>query len=456
MRTPTSGWYAWLVLAMVGFIVYGSWVPFDFTARSWAEVVEAFHWSLTERLWPASRSDWIANVMLGVPLGYFLLGTARLDRPEGWGTSFAMVLLLPCCIALALMVEFGQLYLPTRTCAGSDVLAQGLGAIVGMIGWREFGQGLTDRLRRGLADPDAGGLAIKVLGGYLGLLGLLLFLPLDLTLSPADVYRKLRDHAVLIPGGEFLARNPVEHWRLIQREVEVVGLYLPVGLLVARIPSSLAKSWKRSPIWWGLLIPGVLESGQFFVQSRVPSSTDALVGTVAVAVGWALGQWFSRGISLSASLTLGLLWFALQAMAAWHPFDFCIQSDLGSFGLVPFLNFVEVNYLAAFDQFLTRAINLAPFGILFAASTDPGTRGPIARTMLAGLVGGILAFILEAGQLLLPTRTAHISDLLLGAIGAGSAVILTDWLRSSATRGASGSGEAILLVAAPARWRYTA
>jgi len=456
MRTMTPGWYAWLALGMASFIIYGSWVPFDFTFRPWAEVVEAFHWSLTERLWPASRSDWIANVMLGVPLGYFLLGTMRLDRPGGWGTSFAMVLLLPCCIALALVVEFGQLYLPSRTCAGSDVLAQGLGAIVGMIGWREFGQGLTDRLRRGLADPDAGGVAIKVLGGYLALLGLLLFLPLDLTLSPADVYRKLRDHAVLIPGGEFLARNPAEHGRFIQRWIELAGLYLPVGLLVARIPSSLAKSWKLSPIWWGLLLPDVLESGQFFVQSRVPSSTDALVGTVAVAVGWALGQWFAGGISRPAALTLGVFWFALQAVAAWHPFDFRIQSDLGSFGFVPFLNFVEVNYLAASDQFLTRAINLAPFGILFAASTVPGTRGPIASAMLAGFVGGILAFILEAGQLLLPTRTAHISDLLLGAIGTGIAAVLTGWLRRPATREASGSGEAILLVAAPARWRYTA
>ena len=65
--------------------------------------------------------------------------------------------MLPFCFAFAALVEFGQLYFPGRTCAGSDVWAQGLGATVGILAWVFYGQWVTDRIRSSFEQSDQQG-----------------------------------------------------------------------------------------------------------------------------------------------------------------------------------------------------------------------------------------------------------------------------------------------------------
>src|SRR5207249_1986689 len=57
----TSAWYARLALAYLGFVVYGSLVPFHFRPMPVGEAVERFRAVCGEPVAVGSRSDWTAN-----------------------------------------------------------------------------------------------------------------------------------------------------------------------------------------------------------------------------------------------------------------------------------------------------------------------------------------------------------------------------------------------------------
>ncbi len=126
-RLLDSRTYALFTVGMVAFTLYGSYVPFHDQGRSWDDATGAFRWAMENRLAMESRSDWVANCMLGVPLGFCVLAALRVDRPSRPAALGTGLVLLPFCFGFAAAVEFGQLYFPGRTCAGSDVWAQGLG-----------------------------------------------------------------------------------------------------------------------------------------------------------------------------------------------------------------------------------------------------------------------------------------------------------------------------------------
>lgn len=267
------GWYAVLAVAWAGFVGYGSLVPFDFHARPKGDALPAFRWCLENRLRPQSRSDGLANFALGVPLGFALLGAC----PAGWRRALALPLWAGC-VGLAAGLEFAQLFVPERTCAGSDVWTQGLGAAVGMLGWVGCGDRLTRLAGKLAAHPKAGGRAGGWLAAYLLVIVGVQMLPLDLTASPADVYRKLRDgKVVLLPFAEPVDAAAGRKW------LALAGLFLPAGVLAARLPRLSA----AEAVAGGFVVALLTELGQLLV-SRQPSATDVLVGGAGAAVGrWA-------------------------------------------------------------------------------------------------------------------------------------------------------------------------
>ncbi len=131
------GAFALAAAGVIAFVVYGSLVPFHFGPRA-----HSFWGVLSGGVRVASRSDAVANVMLGVPLGFTLLGLICVDRK--WPRAKAAVvglLLFPLCVLFSALVEFAQLYTLTRTCSASDIVAQALGAAAGLTAWVLCGPG---------------------------------------------------------------------------------------------------------------------------------------------------------------------------------------------------------------------------------------------------------------------------------------------------------------------------
>ncbi|OWK43551.1 hypothetical protein FRUB_03150 [Fimbriiglobus ruber] len=407
----------------MAFTIYGSYVPFHYHYRPWDEIRGAFLWALEERIHLESRSDMLANVMLGVPLGFGLLGAARVDR-TGFGRSVMVALLIwPLCTLFATVVEFFQLYFPGRTCSSLDIIAQSSGAVIGLVGWLVVGQTATNRIRRAWSDPRAGGVPGQFLLAYLGLVLLIQLLPLDLTLSPANVYHKIRANEVTAtPFAEW--KDPhANHWTLLETGLDLVGLFLPVGLIAARLPGRIWRSPWGLPVvvLCGIVIGLVTEAGQLFV-SRHPSTTDALFACAGTTLGWIAARISTRndktGISLEAALIFGQLWLAVLVFTHWHPFNFGhpAPSRFASVEWVPFSDAAEKNYLGALDLVLERLVLFAPFGVLVTAVG----LGPVGRGRIAGgcVLGLTAAFVLEAGQYFLPTRNPSTTDVVTAGIGA--------------------------------------
>jgi VanZ family protein len=283
-------WYAVLAAASAAFIAYGSFVPFHFHTRPLGEAWDTFCWVMQTRWRVESRSDLLANVLLGVPLGFCLLGARRVDRPGHGDAVWAGLVLWPGCVAFAALVEFAQLYFSGRTSAATDVLAQGIGAAVGMAGWVLAGPWLTDAARRVWADPRAGGPAGRLLLAGLGLVALMQLLPLDLSASPYAARKRFRHgDVILVPFAEWHAPN-ADHARLVLTWLAQAVLFAPAGLLLARLPGRVWRRWYGLPVvvGFGLGVGLLTEAGQVLV-SRGPSGTDVLVGAAGFTAGWAVG-----------------------------------------------------------------------------------------------------------------------------------------------------------------------
>lgn len=410
MTVPTSRTYGWLALGSLTFILYGSLVPFDYHSRTWADVTEAFRWAMTKRLVFESRSDAVANVMLGVPVGFFVLGWTCVDRLAPMREIVLGVVFLPLCMIFSGFVEFLQLYSPTRTCAASDVLMQALGVVIGMAVWIMAGQKLTEQARRIWAGPEIGGAAGRILILYLVLLAFVQALPLDLTLSPKDIYKCFRDRVVYVPFGEFRGDlTDAEFWQRVRARIETFSLFLPVGLLAGCLPGRFWQSrWNIGAVFGlGLLVAAVMEGLQVLVMSRTPSSTDVTVGAAGVVVGWSLAL---TRMNRAAAMLLGVAWLVLFLVVHWQPFNFA--SEAGSVGWLPLSPIETNNPLNSLNDLLTKLIMFALLGVVAARAAS---RHEIAIAVAAGLAASL---VVEIGQIWLPTRTTSVTDVLIGGLGA--------------------------------------
>lgn len=404
--------FALLILGSAAFTLLGSLVPFEFRHRDWNDAVDSFTWAMTNRVQVQSRSDAVANVLLGVPLGFGLLGLVCVDRavPRRRTLLLAM-LMLPGCIAFAAAVEFAQLFVPVRTCAGSDVLAQSVGAALGMAAWIAFGQRLTDEMRMAATGT---GTATRFLVGYLLLLGFMQALPLDLTLSPADAYRKFRDGGVKpIPFGEFRTLQGDATLGRIATLLKLAALYLPVGLLAAWMPG---RFWQLENFTRVLLaaiaLALTIELAQVLVKSRTTNATDVVIGAAAAYFGWLIGRGHEHGLSCSQALIMGPACLGLVFWVSFQPFE---PGPPVPFDWIPGMPLEGGNPLLALEEMLIKLIVFGLIGAVLVGSDVISTgRAPAVAVIVGLLASGLIEF----GQTRFVGHSPGITDVLLGGLGA--------------------------------------
>jgi glycopeptide antibiotics resistance protein len=446
--------YALFSLGVAAFTLYGSYVPFHYRSRSWGDATGAFRWAMENRLAMESRSDWVANCMLGVPLGFCVLAALRVDRPPRAAALRTGSLLLPLCFAFAAAVEFGQLYFPGRTCAGSDVWAQGLGSSFGILAWVLRGQWATDRVRGAFeAQGERGNVAVLILG-YIAFMALVEFLPFDLTISPGKLYHRANDVNIttLVPLSELdyrPGRTELDDWKKVQNWLELIALSWPLGALAARLPGR----WRiidglPHVFALALVVAALLELGQLAVESHYPSTTDVLVLTSGILIGWAAALSFAdrgvrkRRMRVALALALGAVWFLVLAVIHWHPFDFrtsLLSNRLAHLDWMPMAGLAEKNYLGALNEVLSKFIIFVPIGVLWiwACNTAATRLGKLVPALIAGGVAAILEF----GQALIQTRFASPTDVLFGFVGG--------WIGAEATRRIARAAERRELILPP-------
>ena len=483
-----AGTFALVTVGFFFFVLYGSLVPFHYRPLGWEETWARWQEVQARPLGMDSRIDFVSNVLLFIPLAFLLTGTLAIDRARTIAVLAAVPVVLSCA-ALSASIEFTQLWFPPRVSSLNDVLAQTIGGVIGTAVWVSAGQRITKYARSVWVAWGPENLAVKLLPGYLFLLVLIHVMPLDLTISPAELYHKWKEgRVILLPfttdyGG--LSRGVMKTgWNM--------AYFLPLGLLLSLWPRRAFRSTPKV-LAVGLLAAAGIEFLQLFVWTRYCDVTDILTGATAVWLGWLILEvWKPRRATRSTfaplhrggwvRLCLFLGWFLVLVVVNWFPFETLTAQEaalpprtpadaaeratawvLGDSGRlvrspagdtlsvrtigplvvltdlnevrqrllttspVPLVDLYAGSDYHAFDEVLRKTVLFLPLGaLLVPVSSAKGRRG-LWRALL---VGFLLACLFEAGQLFVPDRTCSVSDVLIETSGAVLGFVLFRRLRT--------------------------
>lgn len=432
------GWVRVLALAYALFVVYGSLVPLNFTPLPWAEAIERFRNLAQLQFTLGTRADWGANLLLFVPLAA-LAAAAVGPYPQRHGGRRARLLVLgPACLALSVLIEFLQVYFPPRVVSLNDIVAQALGTTIGLSVWWAFAPAVERWLHELPLARGRSSLAQQVLAAYLVLLFAYSLLPLDLTISPVEIYHKWREGRVLLLP---LAARSAGWAAAAYEYISDVAIWIPVAVL-----RQLARPRPAARAVLGVVaLAALLELLQLFVFTRVVDVSDVLMaalgGWLGVRLAGRLGSsaeapGHSNGRHAAALrwLALTFVWLIVLVVVFWFPFDFQVERSallarLQALSRVPFETYQQGSELHAATQLLHKLGFFIPLGVALErlAVALAGRRPPawLGATMLA--FAAACALGIEAGQLLLPGKVADGTDALLEWLGAALGFGVASW-----------------------------
>jgi len=415
--------FLFLLLAHACFIIYGSLVPFSFESvplsRAWTEFTAV----LTTPPAVYFNANLLANILIGIPGPFLILGAfhAKDSRPP--------VLLLSAAFfysaLLASAAEFLQLFTPLRMTALSDILAQTAGGFLGLLAWLWAGPYIRTMLKALIFREQNPGTANFLFLCYTVVLLFLYVLPLDLSARPGSLYNQFESGQILL--------MPFAHWSSLFdlfHSLPSILLWVPVGWFLVR-----GLGW---PLPGAMLVAAAgaacLEFLQIFVLSRTTDTTNIILA----ATGGLTGGFFGRSkhiqnpgtasASRKKALWCGALfsgWLAFVLIIFWMPFTFTFEQEflkerIREIGLIPFQLYLGKPYLHSALNILSNIVYFLPMGILFSTCLTRHLSGPGARAMslLFLILVGLVAGIIEFGQVFIPERYPDITDWLCMVAGA--------------------------------------
>lgn len=431
-RSDAKGLQFRLFLLYLLFVIYGSLVPLRYVDRTWIDAFDAFRNIPFLELGIQSRADWVANYLLFIPLTF--LASMALNSAGAMSRRLLIAgTLVMLAVCLAVGIEFTQLFFPQRTVSQNDILAESLGGMFGVAAHFFLGarsQAWFDGFSRAQQAQDRG---TTLLRSYLFILFVFNVLPLDLTLSPVEIYHKWKEGRVIfIPFAGI-----TEEWSTsLYGFVTDVAVWVPAGILWAL----RSRRSFRQILLLGLFAAGSIELLQLFVFSRTTDVTDVLLGVCGVLLGAVLLRRTRPYLPAVTSLfqrqwlTLWMCWAIFVLCVFWFPFQFNFEGVSGkdilmAFTRMPFYTYYFGSEYHAVNELLRKIGFFLPAGVILgiAATMREGGRSSGAVRAHLGLLF-ILALLVEAGQLALPGKVADLTDVLLEFFGGWLGYKLAHWV----------------------------
>ena len=368
---------------------------------------------------PDQRADWMANLVMAMPLGMFLTGAlwTRKPEPARWLAAGLAVLL---CLIFVVAVKYLQLFFPPRTVSLNYILAQSLGSVLGVALFCAFHQRLrTAHLPK---KPVGMGLLRTALSLYALALFLYILFPFDFVLSALEY----RDHLALLP--HVLFSWPAED-RSIGVQMALVLAYvaesLPLGLLFAIDQKRFSVS--RALIL-GLIIFSCVTLTTLFVMSATPHLVAILFRTLGFVAGAALRFRLARiDVGKARLLAASLAWllvlpyilsvFYVNSLFSgpWQSLNEA-RAAFDWRGLLPLWTYYIVSKAHGMESLAVHAVTFAPIGILVSLTS----RRP--SPWLAAILGFLFSFAIEAARALKPGLQPDFNGAVIAAISAFLAV----------------------------------
>jgi VanZ family protein len=364
--------YGAAALGWAGFITYGSLVPFtlrdapmSFQGISADDPVVA--------LAHLGGLDWVTNILIGILLAYLLMGTLGATTGRRAGPVIATLLL---CLSLSFCVEFAQTFVGGRVPSMGDVIAQSVGAIIGLAAWVLLGRRLTRMIAISAAGGD-GALRAALLLMVFGYVGYALF-PFGIILPGRGVLAHFNH-----PGTFSLwPDDSAMGLRFILLSLVKSLVLMPLGALVALNPHRPAKDGLVQAIALGLLLSAFLMMCRVFF---LWSGTDTVFSGLLRAAGAPMGYLVWRGLQRIdlEGLRRILRPTALIALPLYVAGLAGIRGIVG--GASPDAEKIRV---------ILEQLNWLPFYYDFAASSIRAVASVGAVLVQYGILGVLLALVL--------------------------------------------------------------
>jgi VanZ family protein len=366
------------------------------------------------------RADWMANLVMFVPMGFLLSGALRPRHAVTQGTNALLAFAL--CVACLLAVKFLQLFFPGRTVSLNYITAQSIGSALGMVAFWSLRQKMFAARR----EVGASKFMVRLLVAYAFAYGLFMVLPLNFTLSAGDLQERLEQVPHLLfswPG----AGRP----RLIRLSLVLVNFLasVPLGLLLA------IKAARRSAPWYAavsLIAMSAITILKIFVMSATPYLAAIAYTTAGMLLGVCVAKWIGR--RQVAAIRIALL-RSLPVLAPLYVFAVLevngllglhwrnLAEALGSLdrrGLIPFWNWYIVSKAQAAQSQVVHAIMFAPVGVMLSLRRPAKAGDAWAAAALAFL----FALMVELGRWFRPGLAPDFYEAVTAALAAGLTVPL--------------------------------
>lgn len=316
------------------------------------------------------------------------------------------------------------------------MVAQAIGTVTGIGLYLLAGQSVDAWLAEFISEHGPEDRMQWVLHAYVvGFMGYSM-LPLDIAMSTGELARKFDSDRIEIIPFSYAYESL---WHATYSYSTQVFLAIPIGMwgtVAYRRRGATLRNFMEALLWAvGVLI--TIELAQLFLISRFTSTTDVLVGTVGAITGVAVIRRLQRRHPAGQSLVYdhensAFGWLAaftgyaiLLAIVFLAPYDFTgdrslIKQRLEAFQSMPLARLHSGSDLHSLFGTIRMAVWFAPFGALGAfCVTRWATSRRTSRfwlVIMALIVAG-WALVIELGQVLLPSRFADLTDVMVCTAG---------------------------------------
>jgi VanZ family protein len=365
------------------------------------------------------RADWIANLLLTVPLGFFAAGLIRAKFGR-LPSRVAAMLAFSGSVSFILAVKYAQLFFPPRTVTLNYIVAQTVGSIFGIV---LFGLSRQWRYRAALRSLERHDGLVIILRLYTTAIVLYFLFPFDFVISVDDLLGRLAELPSILPA------SPGEGQSIWLRAVLIaadMASTLPIGMLLA--VNGPGRSFLNLLRRGFFLMMGVMIVTMFIMGGR-PYLWVLLYRTVGIGLGIHFiarikgrdfRRWhyrMARFVPLAAiAYVVAVLFINELVTSHWRTLEQAMRA-LDRRGLLPFWHYYISTKAHGAKSFMVHALTFAPIGVMIWWRRERWAGGGIFSAVCAF----IFSLAIETGRWFKPGLQPDFSNPMIAAAAAYAA-----------------------------------